>query len=603
MKRPALIFTLSLMLQAGVAMAQQPVRLDTLRVTVGSRVSAQLPLAVRAVQVIDRDELARQSGQNIQDVLARALGVDLSARSPAQADLAIRGGGVEQVLVLVDGVRVSDAQTGHFDLSLTVPLHDVERIEVLRGPATALYGANALGGVVNIVTRRPDATRLSGTLSGGSFETMALTLGGMMAGSRVRVSGTGDYRRSQGHRTGTDYDIATGHATIETLLAGRPLRATFGLNDRDFGAAKFYTSPAANFDEFERTRTITASAAWEANDDVRFAIEPRVSVRRHHDDFVLRRDDPAFYQNVHSTWQLGSEVTARYSGTSLRAALGGAAYRNVVESTNLGDHAETRAALFAEAGAGTPGIAVGTAGVRYDWHSTFDSFLAPSLAGAFWLYPALHVRASLSRAFRAPTWTDRYYSDPANQGDPDLEPEHAWEGEAGVVVNGATASGSAAVFTRRTTSLIDWTAPQGSPPTTLWQIMNLGAATFRGVELELRAHQLLGARWTARFSGIAFDHAAEDVRSKYALRPLTRQASLDVQRNVAGLDLFLRTAYARRAQEDSYLLLDTRVSRTIRSLRIFLDLSNAADAEYRDISQMPAPGRTLHLGLDWNLNR
>lgn len=586
--------------------AQLPAHtLDTLNVVVGSRASAVLPIAIRAVEVITADDLVHQPVRGIQDVLARALGVDLGARSPAQADIAIRGGSFEQVLVLVDGMRVSDAQTGHFDLDLAVPLEEIERIEILRGPASAQYGANALGGVVNIVTRRHDTTAINGRVEAGSFDARSATAGARMAGSRLRLGGSGEYRRADGHRPGTDYRIAAAHIAGEALIADRALRATLGFADREFGASKFYTSPESDFDEFEATRVLSVNVALEAPRTSRFALEPRASVRRHDDDFVLRRDDPAFYRNVHRTWQLGGELTARYAGDRARVAVGVESYWDQLESTNLGDRDESRRALFGEVGVGRFGSVLASAGLRADWHSAYGSFIAPSLGGAVWLSPALHVRTSVSRAFRAPTWTDRYYTDPANVGDPSLDPERGWEGELGLELRTGVVQASLSGYVRSTRSLIDWARPAGSDPSVPWRIMNIEQATFRGLELAVGGLDFLGAHWIARASAISFD--AEEVgdhESKSALRPLTRQASLEMDRGiVAGVDLFLSAAHVRRAEEEGRVQIDARLSRRFSAARFFVDLTNAANADYLDASAMPAPGRAVHLGLEWHWQR
>ncbi|HSG48974.1 MAG TPA: TonB-dependent receptor plug domain-containing protein, partial [Longimicrobiales bacterium] len=133
--------------QPGVG--QTPLLLDTLHVAVDSRLAS----GAGAVQVLDAEELAALPVRSVEEALRWGLGIDLQRRSAAQADLSIRGSTFEQVLVLVDGVRMSDPQTGHFDLDLTVPLDRVERIEILRGPASAVHGADAVGGVVNVVTK------------------------------------------------------------------------------------------------------------------------------------------------------------------------------------------------------------------------------------------------------------------------------------------------------------------------------------------------------------------------------------------------------------------------------------------------------------------
>jgi iron complex outermembrane receptor protein len=119
--------------------ARDPVALDTLPVSVGSNLG--LAAAPRAVEVITAEELAALPVTTVEAALRWTGSVDLLTRSPAQADLSIRGGSFEQVLVLVDGMRVSDPQTGHFDLDLTIPIEQVERIEILRGAAGPVRGA------------------------------------------------------------------------------------------------------------------------------------------------------------------------------------------------------------------------------------------------------------------------------------------------------------------------------------------------------------------------------------------------------------------------------------------------------------------------------
>lgn len=109
--------------------------------------------AGRSVDVITREDIDRSSARNLAELLALRPGVDIYARSPAQADVSLRGGTAEQTLVLVDGVRASDAQSSHYTLDLAVPLDAIERVEILRGAASSLYGPDAVGGVVNIVTR------------------------------------------------------------------------------------------------------------------------------------------------------------------------------------------------------------------------------------------------------------------------------------------------------------------------------------------------------------------------------------------------------------------------------------------------------------------
>ncbi|MGE5410295.1 MAG: TonB-dependent receptor, partial [Clostridiales bacterium] len=108
--------------------------------------------SVKNVLVISSEELQNVPAENIQDILGYCTGIDVKKRGPGgvQADISIRGGSFEQTLILIDGVKLSDPQTGHNSLNLPINMEDIERIEVLKGQASNIYGSNALSGVINI---------------------------------------------------------------------------------------------------------------------------------------------------------------------------------------------------------------------------------------------------------------------------------------------------------------------------------------------------------------------------------------------------------------------------------------------------------------------
>jgi len=621
-----LAFVLAAGPPAAAAAQDRPVVLDTLDVSVGSRSSARLPAASRAVTVIDADAIAAAPARTLADVLALSLGTDVQPRSPAQADVALRGATFEQVLVLVDGVRMSDAQTGHFDLDLAVPLAEIERIEILRGPATALYGSDAVGGVINVVTRR-DGERLRFGIEGGGFGTLGAHASAAAGTDALRVRAGAEYRRADGHRPGTDYDALQTRLAVDAAVAGRTLRADFGFAARDFGARAFYTPPTAPYDEFEATRTATAAIALVPAAGARTSFEPRITARRHDDEFLLQRDDPDFYRNRHTNWQFGGELVARHTvSPTVRLVAGGEAYRDVLESNGLGDHAEGRGALFGEASFGHAGRAVAQVGVRTDWHSGFGTFLAPSAAVAVWASPALRVRASAGRSFRAPSWTDRYYSDPTNQGDPDLVPERAWEAELGADVRPAErVRFGAAAFLRRANGLIDWAKPVElvDDIETPWRTRNVQSATYTGLEFHAAADGALGADW--RVTGSALRLRADDADgyvSRYALRPVTRSVTASVARALprlaAGLSVSAVARYEHRdgspepalvdgvctpGARQGHLNLDARIAYAWRGAHAALDVRNITGTKYCDVSAMPGPGRAAFLGISWTVGR
>ena len=578
--------------------AQAPIPLDTVRVGAASRLVAGAATATRSIDVLERAQIDALPARSVSDVLARALGVDLQARSAAQADVAIRGASFEQVLVMVDGVPVNDDQTGHFHLDLTVPLDAVERIEVLRGPASALYGSSAVGGVINVVTRRA-LREVNARAQGGSFGAAAFALdaAGSAAGATARISAEHD--RADGHRPGTDHRITQARVAIDAPVARSALRAEAGFAARDFGANYFY----APFNSYEETRAATGSLSWRSAPGS-WSVAPRVSFRQHDDDFILKRDTASFYHNQHTNKQAIGEVVARWAASaSIKLAAGADAARSWLESNNLNNHDEDRYAAFVELAAGDVARTLLTTGVRIDHHSTFGTFLSPSVAAGHRVSPRLNVRASAGGGYRAPSWTERYYTDPANIGDPNLDAESFWTGEIGAaLMPGDNYTVDVALFVRRSEDLVDWARPVGS--TAPWRTMNIETATFRGLESTLLA-TLQPIRLTARAALLDVDaKETGGMTSKYALRPLRRALSLELGAAlVRGVDLSVRGSHSARAaadptaDDDTWNLIDARIRWSWRSLTLFADATNVTDEQYDDVSVRPAPGRAFAFGV------
>jgi len=598
--------------------AQEPVVLDTVTVEVGSRASAVAMARTRSVEVVGAEQLRALPVRTVSEALRLAVGVDLQARSPAQADVSIRGASFEQVVVLVDGVRMSDAQTGHFDLDLTVPLAQVERIEVLRGAASALYGADAIGGVINVVTRAPGQGGTA-AVEGGSHGTYRLSVTGGLgespgsavdegersgAGTASRASGIGspavvagvEYAASDGHRPGTDYDVLLSHARAGVRLGSGTLTATAGHARRDFGADAFY----APFASYEETRTTMLALGWSGAVGGGWSLTPRLSFRRHDDDFVLERDDPSFFRNVHRSLRPGGEIVARWTAGSapVSVALGAEAYREDLESTNLGDRVEDRGALFSEVAWSTDRVGA-QLGARFDAHEGFGPSLSPSLSASYRPLDRVRLRAAAGRSFRTPTFTERYYEDPAHLARTQLDPERAWTAEAGVdVSSGRGTLLRVTVFRRWARDLIDWARPDGAPESR-WRTRNVASADFTGLEVGGSARVPGDLTLTGGGSLLSFDSDEEgSFFSKAALRPLTRRLTLGLGRALGSrLHLAAHLLHERRTDEDARTLLDLRAAVDLPAGRLYLDATNVTGADYLDLTGSVAPGRAFAVGF------
>jgi outer membrane cobalamin receptor len=592
----ALLAVATLVLAAPLS-GQRPAAaaLDTIRVT--SRTASALAGATHSVEVLTRADLARLTGRSLAEVLGHALGMDVQTRSPAQSDIALRGSTFNQVVVLVDGVRVSDVQSGHYALDLAVPTAMIERIEILRGTGSALYGSDAVGGVVNIVTR-DDASLRQLALRGGSFGSAAASAfaAGEAAGLRLAAGADGD--RSSGHRDGTDYDVTQVRMSAERRTPLGRAQLDVGQGLRRFGAADFY-SP---YPSEETTRSTTAALRLAGDEARRVAVSGSLHTRRHSDLFTLKRDDPAFYQNAHLSWESGGDVTVRTALSPLMTLATGAELLDArLSSARLGDHAQLRQAAFSELTVAAPRGAVLNVGLRGDRVQDVGDFLSPSIGVALPLAGAAQLRGSVSRGFRAPTWTERYYRDPANVADSSLAVERFWSSEVGVrMTPTGPVFADVAVFERQAADLIDWARPIGAPTGTPWHTMNFAAARYRGVEASLRAPMLAGVDWTLRASALRLDaSSATGLEGKYALRPLTRTlgatASLPFGDAAA---LTLDALRARRAGdgEGDHTQMNARLGVPLLGVRASLELVNFTNASFLDVSGRPVAGRSVLVG-------
>lgn len=574
----------------------EPIELDTLSV-VGSRTTADLPLRTRAVEVLDRATLDRLPARNLTQALEWGVSLDLASRSPAQADLSIRGAGFEQMLVLVDGVRMSDPQTGHFDLDLAVPLDRVERIEILRGPGAGIYGSDAVGGVVNIVTRESSAW--AGRLEGGSFGSVLGALhGGVDLPARGSLQFSGEVARSDGHREGTEWESSIGTASLRYPLAEGTLRLESGLARRAFGAEGFY----APFPSFETTDTWTAHLTWRSNPSRQISLEPGLSWRSHGDDFILDRHEPEAYRNRHTSEQVGASLVARGAiRQTVSLAAGSEVARHDLRSTALGDRTEARGAVFAEIGwRPTLGPAL-MAGLRHDHYEQWGGFTSPSLSLGMDVSERLELRASAGRAFRGPSWTERHYRDPVHEANAELDPEESTSLEFGGTLHSASGRGQLSLtgFRRASRHLIDWARPIDSPEA-LWVTRNVNRSVTRGLEAEgawmpgRRTRVELAASW------LALEADADDrFQSKQLLRPIRDRVRISLIQALPGnLQGAFHLARSRRAGDLSYEELDLRIQLPSRVGMWYLDGRNLTNSRHLDITGNPVAGRAVYLGLE-----
>ena len=579
--------------------------LDEIVVT-GSIVPQHLSEIGQSLSVIGREELEALPAGNIPDALRMVSGVDVRQRGVQglQADVSVRGSSYEQTLILVDGVNVSDPQTGHHNMDLPVNMGDIERIEILKGPGARVYGHNAMAGVVNIITRNTGESAVGGRLKFGDFGFYSLD--GHVTGRtgplshRISLAGSA----STGHIENKDTDFDTVTLAYGSALRGENHRVQLGLGytQKDFGAYKFYS------DTFPNQRERTQSSLVYANADFEVAgveIIPRAFWRRHEDDFRIEIGG-TWYQNSHTTDSYGLQVGSRYESTLGTLAVGGEIAVEDLQSTNLGDHDRQRHGIFLEHRLRpTDGIVVGIGASAMNY-SDWDWEYWPGADMSIRLPAGFRLFASAARSFRAPTYTELYYDTPANRGNPDLVPERAWTYETGLRRFQGRMRANLSLFYRDAEDVIDWSRASTEEP---WKVRNIASIRTRGFEAGIEFSPSLDfghaqdTILSLSYTYLDSDKSAAGLESKYVLDHLRHQLNGTLFIGWSGaLSQSVQARYGERLNGDSYFVLDSRLAYQWYQYALFLDITNILDEEYVEAGFAPAAGRWIVGGIKFNFD-
>jgi iron complex outermembrane receptor protein len=548
--------------------------------------------ADRAVTLIDAQKLELLSGSLV-ELLRLEPSVDLRERGAngTQVDLSIRGGTFGQTLVLLDGFRMNDAQTGHHNFDLPLPLEALSRVEVLRGSGSTLYGSDAVGGVINFVPRQPAATeiRWRGALGNFGINQESVALSVLQGRLTEQVVFSRDF--SSGFQENRDYRNLALYSSTAIRSGWGSTRITMAHNDRPFGADRFY----GPFNSWEHTRTWFAGV----RQDLGPRTEASFAFRRHTDHFVLFRDRPQIYENRHylDGYQ-GALRRTEHLGENMRLFYGAEGYSDSLVSNNLGNHTRGRGAGYLAFDARALKRFSFQAGAREEIYRGGQGQFNPMISAGYWVHSRVKLRGGIHRAFRMPSLTDLYYHDPANQGSPDLRPERAWTYEAGIDGDlGRRIRSELTFFQRNENDVIDYAR---SAPHAVWQATNIQRLRFRGIEAATIAP--LGRRHEValRYTGLrGFREPVPGVESRYAFSfPLhsgmaSWQASLP-----QGWIARSRVGVVERFGRDPYGLWDFYLARARGRFHPFVQLTNLTNTYYEVFTGVPMPGRTIVAGFE-----
>ena len=597
---------------------KQEIELDQVELMSSPRIEVNKADNSISILTISNEEIKKNTATNVSELLQQVAGLDIRRRGAEgmQADLYIRGGSFDQTLLLIDGIKVEDPQTGHHTMNMTIPLEVIEKIEIIKGSASRIYGQNAFTGAVNIITKKEIKNDLSIELSNGSFDQKR---GSFTIQKELKNSGIlFNYSRkeSEGYRYNTDYENDEFFIKSNFKIKDQKISAIGAFNERKFGANGFYASPAA-IDQYEETQAslIGFSTTYKKNDLI---LKPKLYWKRNQDMYVYLRQDPSVYRNLHISNKVGAELNASTSNSLGNLGLGFDLSRVSLKSNNLGERKRTMLNMFVEQQVilnndkidFTPVLAItyfSDVSTKLNYQNNFfnNLFFYPGMDLGYRLNNNLKLYTNIGFTYRIPTYTDLFYSSPTTLGNENLKLEKALTKEIGLKYLKDDFNFNFSLYQRDASDIIDYVRNNEAEP---WQASNIREINTSGFELNVGYKFYLGS-FRMQTINIGYSNIDDELLetdfafSRYALNSLKNQITGTYTFEI-NEKIYSTVAYknAERSDEEKYTVIDFRTSYKLDKFTLSVILNNILDSEYSETNLVPMPGFNSLIELNYSIN-
>lgn len=567
----------------------------------------QLPYSEqsRSMSLVQADQIKVTPAISTADLLHTVGGVDVRTRGVhgIQSDIGIRGGTFEQTLILVNGIKLSDPQTGHHSMNLPISLQQIERVEVLKGPSARTFGQNAFAGAINLVTKQPKKSYATLGLQGGDFKLWGVNLSaGLVKGENSHQIAF-SYNASDGYKHNTDYSLLNAFYQGSIGVGKGKIKLMGGFTDRAFGANGFYASPAYT-EQYETVQTGLASISYELPIGTTH-LKTRAYYRQNDDEYIFVRSNPEIYQNNHISKTTGLEANWVIPFKNSTTGIGIDINSVSLNSNNLGERERFVSTMFLEHHmeffnnkfSVTPGIQLNN-------YSDFGFNTLPGIDLGYHLTQNWTVYGNVGYTYRVPSYTDMYYTDPVNEGNPDLKPEYAWNYEVGIKnVRSNLFTTELGFFIRDGKDMIDWVRNTDTEP---WKPINLLALRMSGIDMHTNIN--LHAFLPDLFETLSISYTYIDAQfseyesqlSRYALENLKHQVRVGLQLKYgSNITHTFNMGYYDRVNLEDYTIFDSRLSYNKSKLSVFVDVNNIFDITYQETNLVTMPGRWAKAGINY----
>ncbi|MBR1491615.1 MAG: TonB-dependent receptor [Bacteroidaceae bacterium] len=607
---------------------------------VGTRAPLPADKAVRLVQVINRQDIEASSASSVNDLLKLAAGVDVRQRGGfgIQTDIGVNGGTEDQLTILLNGVNISNPHTGHLAADFPVNVDDIERIEVIEGGASRVYGSQAFAGAINIVTRTEKESSVGAHLQGGSYGTFGVNAHVSLKGNHFNNRISGGYARSDGGTYNDDFN--KGNAYWNGKYESQLFDATFhaGLSTMNYGANTFYGTGSDSQYEQDRRYLIAAQAEYKG----KIHVPMQVYWNRSLDHYVWWRANPEAYQNFHQTNVYGVNLNAYTTWALGKTAIGVEFRRENILSTRLGKEipeAEQHKYKVPgwdeyykyKDGRSNVGLYL-EHDILFDHLTLSLGILAnhnTSVDGGMKLYPGIDLSwrpadrwkfyTSFNQSLRTPTYTDLYYNGPGLTGNSQLKPEKSTDWHIGASYTGIFFKVQVKGFYRKGTDMIDWVKYQDatSYTTANSDIDNIGAEAFMFFDFaRLWGERSIPQRLTLSYCYNYKYRVNTEQKANYASRmtflrhkfvasfyhrivsKLTAQWDFTLKNREGEFD----NAKTKEHQSyGTYSTLDLKIQWTEPHYSLYVQANNLTSHRYYDFANIEQPGVWLMAGIKCRL--
>jgi len=597
----------------------------------------------RNISVLTKDDIKNIPANSLDELLRFVPGIEVQQRGPqgSQSDLIIRGGTFQQVLVVIDGMRANEPLTGHFNAYIPIHPEEIERIEVIKGAAAAIFGPDAVGGVVHVITKafthnfETKNKSAAATLQGGQYGLFNGRIALSSSNKKSYVSGGLQQNKAKGiQMRGTTGYFDNGLANISyarKLNDAWRLMLRAAADSRDFNAQNFYTSFLSDTANEKVSSTWQQLALSRTSEKSTFSI--LVNARQLKDVYSFR---PVSIANQNSTKLFNADIrhTVRLKWQQAKFTSGMQVFNKQITSNDRGNHKHLHTGIYANLQHQLLNKLFLTEGIRADWDQSYKWALIPQLNLAYTGALAT-LRASISKGIRDADFTERYnnFNKPlvsgGSIGNPALEAERSLNMEIGAdLLLDKPVQLHATLFQRNQASLIDWatTAYANMPirnnlvPTGIYALAsNIANVDTRGAELDLSGDHHWGKesklRWNSGITVLKSTGKGNSQPSFY----LSSHARLLWNSNMRISNKFgafsMGTVYKKRNKQTAnainasispeYITVNLRIEKYLfkKKAGLMMQIDNLTDVAYSDLLGSIMPGRWMQFGCWMNLNK